>query len=150
MLWFGVGDRAFPKRPAAGLLLIAADTGRVLLTLRAEHMNDGGKWATPGGVQDDADQGSLIITAFRETREELGLEINPGDALFLQEDTNYNLRRSYTVYVAQVDREWDFDTFDLCHETEDAAWFTFEDAFALDLHPQLRPLLEEVFESINS
>jgi 8-oxo-dGTP pyrophosphatase MutT (NUDIX family) len=61
--------------PAAVLVPVFRDRGdrlRVVLIRRTEHGIHGGQIAFPGGRPEDGD-GSLIETALRETREEIGL-----------------------------------------------------------------------------
>ena len=63
-------------KPAAVLVGINADTGRLLLTKRASHLkHHPGQIAFPGGRQDDTDA-DAVAAALREAHEEVGL---PGD-----------------------------------------------------------------------
>ncbi|WP_437729827.1 NUDIX hydrolase [Sorangium sp. So ce1335] len=69
-------DRAAP--PGAALVDPAGDPGEaeILLIRRAEHPRDpwSGHMALPGGRRDPADA-SLLDTAIRETREEVGIDL---------------------------------------------------------------------------
>ena len=141
MLWFGVGHKAKAKRPAAGLLLISRETGRVLLNKRADWMAAGGYWSTPGGVADEEDSGDLRLTAHREFGEEMGVWLEFTDTEYVTEYTTYDYRRSYTVYVATVD--WEFDCFIDEDETVDYGWFTVEEALEMKVHWKLRPVLKD-------
>lgn len=143
MLWFGVGRKARPKRPAAGLLLISRETGRVLLNKRADWMAEGGTWSTPGGVADEEDGGELMITAVREFGEEMGvlIELDDPDIEYITDYTSYDHRRSYTVYVLSVDYE--FDCWVDEKETVDYAWMDVEEAIAENVHWKLRPVLRD-------
>lgn len=141
MIWFGVGQKARPKRPAAGLLLVCRETGRVLLNKRANWMKEGGTWSTPGGVADREDENDLRVTAFREFAEEMGVWLDFGDCEFVTDYTSYDLRRSYTVYVATVD--WEFDCYVDEKETVDYGWFTVEEALEENVHYLLRPVLKD-------
>jgi 8-oxo-dGTP pyrophosphatase MutT (NUDIX family) len=76
-----------PRSPtAAGLAIIAADSGRVLMQQRtneAVHENGEvnkapGMWEFPGGNAELADNGDLFTTARREWEEETGLILPPG------------------------------------------------------------------------
>lgn len=140
MLWFGVGHKAKAKRPAAGLLLIAADTGRVLLAERAEWMAAGGTWSTPGGVIDEGE--GPLAGAVREFEEELGIMLGgPENITYVTEYTTWDHRRSYTVFVCTVD--WEFDTSVDGHETTDADWFEVDTALQMKLHPSLYAVLRD-------
>lgn len=140
MLWFGVGRSARPKRPAAGLLLISRETGRVLLNKRAQWMAEGGKWSTPGGVADEEDA-DLRETAHREFAEEMGVWLDEDDIEYVTEYTSFDHRRSYTVFVGTVDYE--FDCYVDEKETTDFGWFDIEEAISADIHWKLRPVLRD-------
>jgi 8-oxo-dGTP diphosphatase len=141
MLWFGVGSKAVAKRPASGILLVCRETGRVLLAKRAKWMADGGTWSTPGGVADPGED--LVEAAFREFAEEMGVLLTTSDCEFVTEYQTWNLRRSYTVYVAIVDEE--FPVYVDEDETVDAEWFDVDEVLEPDfpLHPGLRPTLRD-------
>lgn len=141
MLWFGVGRSAVAKRPAAGMLLMTTE-GTVLLTHRASWMNDGDLWSTPGGVIETQDGETAREGALREVNEELDMGLRFADLEYLEEHVNWNLRRSYTVYVVGVEKEHAIGTLD--HENQDARWMTIEEALTLPLHYQLLPLLKEL------
>lgn len=57
-------------RRAAGALIFAADTGRVLLLLRSAEVMEPGVWGIPGGRVEDGE--SPRETALAETGEECG------------------------------------------------------------------------------
>ena len=64
-------DSRFWGNRGAGILLVAQNTGRVLLVLRSSLVNEPGTWGLPGGKIDDDDE-SPIEAAKREAMEELG------------------------------------------------------------------------------
>lgn len=64
-------DTRFWGNRGAGILLIAQDTGRLLLVLRSGYVNEPGTWGLPGGKIDDDDV-SPSVAAKREAEEELG------------------------------------------------------------------------------
>lgn len=63
-------DPRFWGNRGAGILLIAKDTGRLLLVHRSKYVNEPGTWGIPGGKIDDSE--SPIQAAKREAHEELG------------------------------------------------------------------------------
>jgi 8-oxo-dGTP diphosphatase len=65
-----LGHAHWGRRGAAGLLL--ADTGRVLLQLRARWAHQGGTWSIPGGAREAGE--TYADAALREAAEELGLD----------------------------------------------------------------------------
>ncbi len=76
------------KRAAVATVLRSGATEpEVLLIRRAEHPDDpwSGHMAFPGGRKDPTDE-DLLSTALRETREELGLALEPSDQLLGQLD----------------------------------------------------------------
>jgi len=76
--------RAFRWLPArrAGVAVILDEDNRVLLMRRAARSGD--RWSAhvslPGGMEQEGD-GSLLATAARETREEVGLDVTGMDRL---------------------------------------------------------------------
>jgi 8-oxo-dGTP pyrophosphatase MutT (NUDIX family) len=70
------------RRASILILLSNHDCGeedhyRILMTQRSHHLRSHpGEVCFPGGKQDLADQGDDWITAYRETKEEVGLELN--------------------------------------------------------------------------
>ncbi len=73
---------AVPRRSAVLLALYQAD-GQIWLPLIVRPQYEGvhsGQVAFPGGKYEDAD-GSMEHTALRETREEVGIQVQPADLL---------------------------------------------------------------------
>lgn len=69
---------------AAGLLVQANDTGRVLLTQRSMADDEdpaAGTWEAPGGNLEDADAGNPLTGAKREFAEEVGFAVPAGELL---------------------------------------------------------------------
>ena len=86
------------KRAAVAIALVEADDAAngaaVLLTQRAAGLRaHRGQWALPGGRCDEGE--SAAEAALRELREELGLELGPGDVLGLLDD--YPTRSGYLI-----------------------------------------------------
>ena len=86
------------KRAAVAIALVEADDAAngaaVLLTQRAAGLRaHRGQWALPGGRCDEGE--TAVEAALRELREELGLELGPGDVLGLLDD--YPTRSGYLI-----------------------------------------------------
>ena len=62
---------------AVGVIL--DDLGRVLISRRAENAHQGGLWEFPGGKVEAGE--SLAVALARELREELDIDIGPGEPL---------------------------------------------------------------------
>lgn len=61
----------FWGKQGAGILLVAQDTGRVLLTLRSSNVKEPNTWGIPGGAMDEGET-DPAEAAKREASEELG------------------------------------------------------------------------------
>jgi 8-oxo-dGTP pyrophosphatase MutT (NUDIX family) len=60
---------------AASVLLLLSNDGHVLLTKRSDKLRSHpGQVAFPGGKADPEDKGDAVLTALRETKEEVGLD----------------------------------------------------------------------------
>ncbi len=75
------------RKPAAVALLCARDPDAILIIRRAERAGDpwSGQMGLPGGrasVEDD----DLLATAIRETREEVGIDLDPMDCVAALDD----------------------------------------------------------------
>ena len=129
---------------AAGLAVVASDTGRVLMVQRPlEDGNpNGGKWEFPGGTIDDGE--TPWEAALREWREETGLEWPENDDTGVRDRSWTSRDGTYRGYVAWVPGE---DSLDLSQRD----WFSDPDsevgAVVAWVHPRdlpqhnLRPAL---------
>lgn len=65
------------RRQAAVAVVLAPEPDRLLLIRRSEHPRDpwSGQMGLPGGRRDPLDR-DLLVTALRETREEVGLDLS--------------------------------------------------------------------------
>jgi 8-oxo-dGTP pyrophosphatase MutT (NUDIX family) len=82
-----VDDRGDPLIWAAVSVILTPDPDALLLIRRAERVGDpwSGHMALPGGRQGPAEP-DLLTTAVRETAEEVGLALQPGDLLGTLDD----------------------------------------------------------------
>lgn len=113
-------DTRFWGNRGAGILLIAGDTGRLLLVFRSEYVNEPGTWGIPGGKIDDDDE-SPKVAAKREAREELGysgaVDLRPAHVFKAGDFRFFN-------FIGVVPKEFR-PTLDW--ENDDAEWFSIDD-----------------------
>ena len=121
--------------PAAGVLLVAADTGRVLLLHRSWEVHEGGVWSIPGGT---IKPGQTAFGAAREeTVAETGLPYAAqagylGEYVWHAPDSEF----SYTTFVISVPTEFKPR---LNWENNRSKWATFADLDALGAAKGLHP-----------
>jgi 8-oxo-dGTP pyrophosphatase MutT (NUDIX family) len=107
---FPIGDAAVKGKKglrAAGLVVRAADTGRILMLQRAvdDGDNAGGLWEFPGGRLDEGE--NALEAAFREWSEEVGVAAPDGDLDGLWNASNGR----YRGFVLTVPSEDAVDVF---------------------------------------
>lgn len=111
-------DTGFWGKQGAGCIIIAADTGRILMPLRSRAVLEPGTWGTWGGAIDSNE--SPANAARREVQEEAGyhghFELEP---LYVFKSGTFR----YYNYLAIVDNEFEPR---LDWETEKAEWFTLD------------------------
>ena len=75
------------RRPAAVALICAPDPDAILIIRRAERVGDpwSGQMGLPGG-RASVEDSDLMATAIRETREEVGIELDPMDCVATLDD----------------------------------------------------------------
>ena len=104
-------------KQAAGILIIAEDTGRTLLLLRSLEGGSPAVWSIPGGRLEPGETDEEA--ALRETREETGYDGPWSHPL------NYRfVRDGYVTFFAHVPEEF---AVDLNGEHDDAGWFELDD-----------------------
>ncbi len=104
-----LSDEVQPVHPAATVVLVRDGAAglEVLLVQRSkavQHM--GGMWVFPGGRVDEGDYpadrddyGAALNAAIRETREEAGLEVEPGQLVYLSHwTTPEGTRRRFATW----------------------------------------------------
>ena len=122
-----------PDRPQAAVaVILVPDPDSVLLIRRAEREGDrwSGQLAFPGGRWSPADAG-LLDTARRETREEVGVELDPGTLIGTLDD----LAPRTSVLSPILVRPFVFshpspETLDLSHEVALAWWLPLDSLLA--------------------
>lgn len=127
-------------RPIPGVGVAVISEGRVLLIQRGRGAQ-AGKWAVPGGKVDLGE--TLRETAVREVREETGLDIDLGDAVWVGESIGPGdpPEWHYTLvdFVAVVNGDLSAEPAD---DAADLRWVTIDEARAMDLTPTMFPLLD--------
>lgn len=128
-------ETGFWGRQGAGLIIMCSTTGRILLPLRSEQVEQPHTWGTWGGAIDDGEDPKAA--AVREMREESGIKIDPRSVtkLFVFRKGSF----TYTTFLAMVDVEFKPR---LDQETERAEWFAPDD-LPRPLHFGLRAVLDD-------
>jgi len=139
--------REFPELPLVGVGSIIIEGDRILLVKRA-HPPIQGQWSIPGGV---LEVGELVRdAAVRETREETGLVVEPGDLLGVYDRVLRDAEKRVQYHYVLIDF--------LCrrvggelHAASDAAevrWFTREELPALQLAEDTQDVIRKGFEKL--
>ena len=127
------------------MLLMAQDTGRVLLILRSPEVNEAGTWGLPGGALDDQADGGREKPhngARREVLEEVGYAGSLANVrtIYVFESDGFR----YHNLMAVVPNEF---RPRLNWESSDAGWFDLE-ALPSPLHFGVRLMFAEVMDVI--
>jgi 8-oxo-dGTP pyrophosphatase MutT (NUDIX family) len=94
--------QAHPQRAAVMVMLYPLhNKTHVLMTKRSMHLKyHAGEISFPGGVFEEDEDEDLLATAFRETHEELDIEVDPGDVLGRLPIVNTRLGFEITPFVS--------------------------------------------------
>jgi 8-oxo-dGTP pyrophosphatase MutT (NUDIX family) len=145
-------SNGFWGNEASGVLLIAQDTGRILVGLRSGEVLEPYTWGNFGGAigLDDAgnDEEKLSPTenAIKEMSEEVGytgeLKLIPA---YIFQANNFK----YYNFIGIVPTQFVVDKSDLNWEVDDAKWFTLSELMELDdKHFGIQGLLDNSMELI--
>mgnify|MGYP000450397913 CR=1 FL=1 len=133
----------------AGILPIAKDTGRILVPLRSDYVNEPNTYGVWGGMLDDMETNDPIKAAKIEFKEESGytnsIEVIPA-FVFKKVDDNGNDIFRYHNYIGIIECEF---TPVLDWESKGYEWLTFNEL--MDLEPKhfgLKSLIENSKELI--
>lgn len=136
--------RSNPKywgRRAAGIMFMAADTGRVMLGLRSQEVMEGGTWGVFGGKLEGDE--FAAEGAAREAEEETGISVDVGSLLTLYVFGDSKADFQYTTMLCIVPDEL---TPELNWEHDDFGWFNPRDILQLreiPLHPGVLHMLSQ-------
>ena len=120
---------------AAGVLLVARDTGRILLVRRAPHLSHPLSWTVPGGRLDRGE--SARAAAARELAEEAGIVLPVARLRPLVEAKRRADGHRFALFAAEVPREVPAR---LDRESAEARWASLR-ALPRPLHPGLAAVL---------
>lgn len=121
----------------AGILVVACDTGRVLLLKRSEEVSAPSTWGTPGGKIDPRE--SARSAAARELEEETGYDgtlIVSAEPIFVFKEPDF----TFSTYMGCIAEE--FDPW-LNWESDDARWCV-PGRWPRPLHFGVKALVQEV------
>jgi len=104
----------------AGALFLARNTGRLLLTRRSSRVLQPGTWGTVGGALDHGEGPEDAV--IRETREELGLQIQHEDLHLCYTFRDARTQFVYYNYTALIPEECELV---LNWEVSEHAWVDF-------------------------
>lgn len=134
-------DERFWGNQGAGVLLIARDTGRILLVLRSPDVNEPNTWGVLGGAIDNDENPMQAV--YREVSEEAGYTGN----LNLQPSFVFRSKSfKYHNFIGVVDSEFE-PTLDW--ESSDAGWFSLE-RLPSPLHFGVKALMSNAKSQIES
>lgn len=115
----------------SGLIVKAADSGRVLLTQRTPYADDPedvyGRWEFPGGGIDDGE--TALDSAMREFNEESGLDL-PEEWVV---KGHYSNGPYFALIVLVSNEAWTTEAELLSHETMGIGWFDIDALTGSDL-----------------
>jgi ADP-ribose pyrophosphatase YjhB (NUDIX family) len=136
-----------PGAPAANSLkpgasaIVTDDHGRIALHRRT----DNNRWALPSGLMEIGE--SIAETAARETREEIGLEVEPLSLVGVYSDPGHvfayddgEVRQEFNVCIACRAVGGVLRAGDEAHEV---AWFAPEEIDGLDMHDSVRKRIRD-------
>jgi 8-oxo-dGTP pyrophosphatase MutT (NUDIX family) len=128
--WEDRDSKSFFGKEAAGVYILARDTGRILALKRSDHVMQSRTWGIPGGKQEEGEtpeQG-----AAREVREEIGYKSADFDLLRLTPFKTKDGGFRFNNFLAVVDHEF---SPALDHETEAFRWVDSLDDWPDPPHP---------------
>jgi len=136
-----LGETGYWGRAGSGLIILARDTGRLLLPFRSQEVLEPGTWGTWGGAIDPGQE--PLESALREAAAETGHPVSGTDAMLLLVYRDDEAGFSYHTFLVTEDREFEPS---LNWESDDAAWFGHGD-WPSPLHPGLAALLADPLAS---
>lgn len=127
--------------PLVGVGVVVVDDGRILLVKRG-HDPGKGLWAVPGGKVELGER--LRDAAIREVREETGLEIEPGEIVWVGEHIEGE-RHIVLIDFAGTVRGGVLAAAD---DADDARWVALDEAHEYPLTSTMEDLIQTLSDSL--
>lgn len=152
MRYIKLYEQHFWGNEASGILIIAKDTGRILIGLRSAYVLEPNTWGNFGGAIGLNDHGqreeklSPEENAIKEMSEEVGYY---GDIDLIPAYTFQSGNFKYYNFIGVVQHEFEVDRSDLNWEVSKVKWVNFNELIDLDnKHFGLQGLLDNSFHII--
>lgn len=131
---------------AAGIIPIAADTGRILLNQRGLSMDHAGEFACWGGYAAIGE--TPIQNAVREFHEE-SMYVGPITLFSVYIDSPTNRLFKYETFIGIIPKEFEPKIDD---ESMGYEWFTMSEIYGgkLDIHKNLKVVFDEIKNLLSS
>lgn len=137
---------------------IVRDHNLLLVRKSAEDPNQPGLWEVPGGRMDFGEEIDAHLR--REVREEVGLEIQPGDPFHIWQwrisrcDKNGGTSEAQIVAVARLCEALSGDLSSTRRVEGDylaeMVWVPFESIHTYDLIPNMRPVIDSFLKIVDN
>jgi 8-oxo-dGTP diphosphatase len=139
--------REFPEVPLVGVGAIVIEGGRVVLVKRA-HPPLQAEWSIPGGV---LEVGELVReAAVRETREETGLIVEPGELLGVYDRVLRDPEKRVQYHYVLIDFlcRWVAGDLAAASDAAEVRWFRREELAGLKLAEDTLDVIRKGFAKV--
>jgi ADP-ribose pyrophosphatase YjhB (NUDIX family) len=139
--------REFPEVPLVGVGAIVIEGGRVVLVKRA-HPPLQAEWSIPGGV---LEVGELVReAAVRETREETGLIVEPGELLGVYDRVLRDPEKRVQYHYVLIDFlcRWVAGDLAAASDAAEVRWFRREELAGLKLAKDTLDVIRKGFAKV--
>jgi 8-oxo-dGTP diphosphatase len=139
--------REFPEVPLVGIGAIIIEDSRILLVKRA-HPPLQAQWSIPGGV---LEVGELVReAAIRETREETGLIVEPGELLGVYDRVLRGTEHRVQYHYVLIDFlcRWVGGQLFAASDAAEVRWFTREELPPLRLAEDTQDVIRKGFAAM--
>lgn len=145
-------NEKFWGNSASGILPIAKDTGRILIGLRSDDVNEPNTWGNFGGAIGLNDYGieDEKLTPEENAKKEMVEEIDYKGNIELIKSYIYKSNNFiYYNYIGLIDKEFDVNNMRLNWEVDELKWVTYDELIEHeDLHFGITSLLDNTGEQI--